>query len=262
LARAWYLMHQIIQGDALEVLSNLDADSIHLTVTSPPYYNARDYAQYESYDLYLDFLTAVFEQVHRVTCEGRFLVVNTSPVLVPREARHLSSKRLPIPYDLTYILTRNGWDFIEDIIWKKPEASVKNRNGGFFQHRKPLAYKPNAITENIMVYRKKTDKLIDWNLKKYDAKTTNASKVSDGYETSNVWDIAPCRDKIHSAVFPLELCDKVIQYYSFVGDTLLDPFAGSGTLGVQANKLGRVPILIERDSNYIKRIHERLKNEQ
>ena len=60
-----------------------------------------------------------------------------------------------------------GWEFIDDIVWVKPEASVKNRNAGFLQHRKPLGYKPNAISEMIMVYRKKTDKLIDWNISQY-----------------------------------------------------------------------------------------------
>jgi DNA modification methylase len=56
-----------------------------------------------------------------------------------------------------------GWEFIDDIIWVKPEASVKNRNSGFAQHRKPLGYKANAVNEYVMVYRKATDKLIDWN---------------------------------------------------------------------------------------------------
>lgn len=57
-----------------------------------------------------------------------------------------------------------GWEFIDDIVWEKPEYSVKNRIGGFQQHRKPLAYKPNSVTEYLMVYRKQTDKLIDWNI--------------------------------------------------------------------------------------------------
>ena len=58
-----------------------------------------------------------------------------------------------------------GWEFIDDIVWKKPETSVKNRNARFMQHRKPLAYKPNVVTEYVMVYRKETDRLIDWNIR-------------------------------------------------------------------------------------------------
>jgi DNA modification methylase len=108
-----------------------------------------------------------------------------------------------------------GWEFIDDKIWLKPEASVKNRVAGFMQHRKPLAYKPNAVTEYLMVYRKKTDKLLDWNIKQYDWETVQDSKVPEGYESTNVWRIDPKFDKVHSAVFPVELCKRVIQYYSY-----------------------------------------------
>ena len=94
-------------------------------------------------------------QIHRATKTGRFFVLNTSPVIVPRISRQHSSRRYPIPFDIHPLLIKMGWEFIDDIVWEKPEASVKNRNGGFFQHRKPLAYKPNTCTEYLMVYRKK-----------------------------------------------------------------------------------------------------------
>src|SRR5690606_9462952 len=131
--------------------------------TSPPYYNARDYSFYNSYEEYLEFLRDVFKEVHRLTKNGRFLIVNSSPVIVPRVSRAHSSKRYPIPFDLNKILTDDGWEFIDDIVWQKPEYSVKNRIGGFMQNRKPLSYKPNCVTEYVMVYRKKTTDLIDWN---------------------------------------------------------------------------------------------------
>ena len=149
-----------------------------------------------------------------------------------------------------------GWEFIDDIIWVKPEASVKNRNAGFLQHRKPLAYKPNAITENLMVYRKKTDKLIDWNIRQYGDKEAEKSKVRGQYETTNVWRVDPSFDKVHSAVFPLELCDRVIRYYSFVGDLVFDPFAGSGTLGRSALGLKRNFFLTEAQKEYFERMKQ------
>ncbi len=68
----------------------------------------------------------------------------------------------------------------------------------------------------LMVYRKKTDKLMDWNLHQYDFETINKSKVYDDYETSNVWQIDPVFDKVHCAVFPIELCDRVIKFYSML----------------------------------------------
>jgi DNA modification methylase len=139
-------------------------------------------------------------------------------------------------------------------VWEKPEFSVKNRIGGFQQHRKPLAYKPNSITEYLMVYRKKTDRLLDWNIHQYDSDTVKESKVEDGFEATNVWKIHPKSDKVHSAIFPVELCQRVINYYSFKGDLVFDPFAGSGTLGRTARTLGRKFFLVEKEPKYFEYI--------
>jgi len=245
-----YLKNIVVNADVLEALKYVPDESIHLTFTSPPYYNARDYSIYPSYKEYLDFLEKVFIETHRITKEGRFLIVNTSPIIIPRVSRAHSSKRYGIPFDLHPYLVKNGWEFIDDIVWLKPEASVKNRVGGFMQHRKPLGYKPNSITEYLMVYRKSTEKLLDWNIRSYDIKTVNESKVPDGYETTNVWKIDPCYDKVHSAIFPIELCKRVIQYYSYKGDIIFDPFGGSGTVGRTAKALDRLFFLTEKDENY------------
>jgi len=253
-----YLKNTIVQGDVLETLKYVPDESVHLTFTSPPYYNARDYSIYQSYDEYLKFLEKVFKEVHRVTKEGRFFVLNTSPIIIPRISRAHASKRYPIPYDIHPFLVKMGWEFIDDIVWMKPEASVKNRNAGFLQHRKPLGYKPNAITEMLMVYRKKTDKLIDWNMHQYSWDKIKKSKVQDKYETTNVWRIDPTFDRIHSAVFPMELCNRVVKYYSFVDDLIFDPFAGSGTLGRAAANLNRNFFLIEKEAKYVNRMKEDL----
>jgi len=250
------LKNTVVQGDVIETLSCIPDESVHLTFTSPPYYNARDYSIYQSYEEYLNFLEKVFKEVHRVTKEGRFFVLNTSPIIIPRISRAHSSKRYPIPYDIHPILVKMGWEFIDDIVWVKPEASVKNRNAGFLQHRKPLGYKPNAISEMIMVYRKKTDKLLDWNISQYSWDKVKKSKVADKYETTNVWHISPTFDKVHSAVFPIELCNRVIKYYSFVDDLIFDPFAGSGTLGLAAVNLNRHFFLTEKEPKYIERMKD------
>lgn len=245
-----YLKNVVVNGDTVETMKLLKDESVHLTFTSPPYYNARDYSIYPSYKHYLEFLADVFKEVFRITKEGRFLVLNTSPIIIPRISRSHSSKRYPIPFDIHPFLMEMGWDFIDDIVWLKPEASVKNRIGGFMQHRKPLGYKPNSVTEYLMVYRKSTEKLLDWNIKQYDWNTVKESKVPDGYESNNVWKIDPCFDKIHSAVFPVELCKRVIQYYSFKGDLVFDPFGGSGTVGKTAKILNRYFLLTEKDEKY------------
>lgn len=255
-----FIKNVVVNGDVRDVLQIIPDESIHLTFTSPPYYNARDYSIYPSYKAYLQFLKDVFEKVHRITKEGRFFILNTSPIIIPRVSRQHSSKRYPIPFDIHPILIEMGWEFIDDIVWLKPEASVKNRNAGFLQHRKPLAYKPNPVTEYLMVYRKKTDKLIDWNIRQYNYKIVKESKVMGEYETSNVWSIDPTFDKNHSAVFPLELCNRVIKFYSFKGDLVFDPFAGSGTLGLAANNNGRYFFLTEKEEKYFQVIKRNLGN--
>jgi DNA modification methylase len=257
-----YLKNTVVLGDVRETLKLIPDESFHLTFTSPPYYNARDYSIYPSYKAYLKFLEEVFKLTYDKTKEGRFLIVNTSPVIVPRISRQHSSKRYPIPFDIHHFLMEMGWEFIDDIIWVKPEASVKNRNAGFLQHRKPLAYKPNARTEYLMVYRKQTDKLIDWNIRQYDWETVKESKVKDGYETSNVWEIDPKFDKVHSAVFPVELCKRVIEYYSFKGDLVFDPFAGSGTFGRTAKYLNRYFFLTEQEPKYFEYMKSFLKKNE
>ena len=90
-----YMKNVVVLGDVLETLKHVEDASVHLTFTSPPYYNARDYSIYSNYEKYLDFLTSVFTEVHRVTKEGRFFILNTSPVIVPRAGRKYASRRYP-----------------------------------------------------------------------------------------------------------------------------------------------------------------------
>ena len=257
-----FLKNTIVNADVLEALKYVPAESVHLTFTSPPYYNARDYSIYPSYQAYLEFLDKVFQATHKITKEGRFLIVNTSPIIIPRVSRSHSSKRYGIPFDLHPYLVKNGWDFVDDIVWQKPEASVKNRIGGFMQHRKPLGYKPNSVTEYLMVYRKSTEKLLDWNIRSYDYKTVESSKVADGYENTNVWKIDPCFSKVHSAIFPVELCKRVIQYYSYKGDLVFDPFGGSGTVGKTAKALDRLFFLTEQETKYFEYMKTKTKTQE
>ncbi|MCY3780751.1 MAG: DNA methyltransferase [Chloroflexi bacterium] len=257
-----YLKNVVVEGDTREVMQLLPDGCVHLTFTSPPYYNARDYSIYKSYQQYLDFLGEVFESVHRITKEGRFLLINTSPVIVPRFSRKHASKRYPIPFDIHNIVSELGWEFIDDIVWAKPEASAKNRVGGFQQHRKPLGYKPNMITEYVMVYRKKSSRLIDWNMRQYPKSIIEESKVTDEFETTNLWEIDPMSDAVHTAVFPHELCDRVAKYYSYKGDLLFDPFAGSGTFGLSAKRLDRKFFLTEQEPDYVARMKDMMSQNQ
>ena len=215
--------------------------------TSPPYYNAREYSDYSSYSEYLAKMGEVFRACNRVLEDGRFMIVNVSPVITKRPGREFESIRYPIHYDLHRVLTETGYYFIDEIIWVKPEPSVPDRISGYKQTRKPLSYKPNCITESIMVYRKNCAFLLDRNMKAY---TEYDRHDGEEVDTSNCWYIAPKSDKNHPAVFPEELCRRILRYYSFEGDGVLDPFAGSGTLGRVARKMERVPVMCEAREEY------------
>ena len=245
---------RLVLGNATEVLADYPPDSAQLVFTSPPYYNAKpEYHESETYSAYLDLLRWVFSKCHDILSEGRFLVVNTSPVLIRRTHRNSSSRRIPITFDLHAVLDDIGFEFIDDIIWQKPEGAGWHLGRGrrFAADRQPLQYKAVTVTENVVVYRKRTDKLIDWNLRNHpDPDAVRASLIEDGYERTNVWQIHPSHHKEHPAVFPEALAERVIRYYSFIGDLVLDPFAGVGTTGRVAGRLERRFMMVEKSRAY------------
>jgi len=229
------LRNTIGLGDSEELLSDTPNESIDLIFTSPPYYNARpEYSEYLTYEEYLLKIQKIIHQCHRVLNEGRFFVMNISPVLIRRSNRTEASKRIAVPFDFHKLFIDEGFEFIDDIHWVKPEGAgwATGRGRRFAADRNPLQYKAVPVTEYVLVYRKKTDKLIDWHIRKHpDQKAVESSKIEDGYEKTNLWKIHPANHPKHPAVFPLELAEKVIKYYSFKNDVILDPFAGTGTVG-------------------------------
>ena len=245
----------LLKGDSSITLKNINEEEIQLIFTSPPYYNARVYSDYKSYDEYLNKMLEVLEECYRVLEAGRFIIINVSPVITKRPGREFESIRYPIHFDFHNLLLKAGFYFVDEIIWIKPECSVKNRVGGYSQTRKPLSYKPNCVTESLMVYRKKAPFLLDANIKKYDFVADENMKKED-FETSNCWYISPRSNKNHPAVFPEELCERILKYYSFENDIVLDPFAGSGTFGRVAKGMNRIPVLCELNKEYIKKLEE------
>lgn len=256
--------NKVILGNCIDVLEEFPPNTAQLVFTSPPYFNAKpEYSEYVDYQEYLDFMRKVIVRVHSILSEGRFFVINVSPVLIRRTSRATSSRRLPIPFDLHCIFDNVGFDFVDDIVWIKPEGAGWNLGRGrrFKADRQPLQYKPVPVTEYILVYRKRTDKLIDWNLRKhYDTALIEESKILGDYDVTNVWKIHPGHSKIHPAVFPDELAEKVIRYYSFKEDLVLDPFAGSGTVGKVAYSLERRFLLIDNEPKYYKYMKKFLSN--
>lgn len=256
------LRNTIGLGDSAALLAETPLESVDLIFTSPPYYNARpEYADYITYEEYLLKMRKIIHQCHRVLQEGRFFVINISPVLIRRASRNESSKRIAVPFDFHRLFIEEGFDFIDDIIWVKPEGAgwATGRGRRFAADRNPLQYKPVPVTEYILVYRKHTEKLIDWHIRKHPAsKIVQQSKIPDGYEVTNIWKIHPAHHPKHPAIFPVELAEKVLTYYSFKNDVVLDPFAGIGTVGEAACKTGRRFVLFEINPEYIAVIKESL----
>jgi DNA modification methylase len=258
------LKNTILHGDAEFVLRDLPDGSTNLVFTSPPYFNARpDYAEYLAYDEYLEKMRRIIRECGRTLSEGRFFVMNVSAVLIRRASRSEASRRIAVPFDLHRIFVEEGFDFIDDIIWEKPSGAgwATGRGRRFAADRTPLQYKAVPVTEYVLVYRKHTDKLIDWNIRNHpDRDAVSSSKVKDGYEQTNIWRLPPSYSKEHPAIFPAELVKRVIQYYSFEGDVVLDPFAGTGTVGKVAISLNRRFALAEMDPNYLELIKRNAKS--
>ena len=252
------LRNTVGMGDCVNLIDEMPAACVDLIFTSPPYFNARpEYSDFEEYEQYLFKMRQVIKRAHRVLNEGRFFVMNSAPVLLRRASRSESSRRIAVPFDLHQIFIEEGYDFIDDIIWVKPEGAgwATGRGRRFAADRNPLQYKAVPVTEYVMVYRKRTETLIDWHIRNHpDPTVVAASRVGDDYERTNIWRIQPNTNSPHPAAFPLELARKVISYYSFKNDVVLDPFAGSGTVGAAAAALGRRFALFEINPEYVKRI--------
>lgn len=258
------LQNMVLKGRAERVLKQLPEQSIDMIFTSPPYYNARkQYSEYDTYEDYLALIRKVVKECRRVLMDGKFFIINSSHVLIPRASRNESSSRIAVPFDIHQIFMEEGFEFVDDIIWEKPEGAgwASGRGRRFSADRNPMQYKAVPVTEYVMVYRKKPAILIDHFIRNHPDKTiVQESKIADGYEKTNIWYISPVRDKRHPAIFPKELAEKVITYYSFKNDVILDPFGGIGTTAKAAIGLGRRFVLIECSNEYIESTKNDLNN--
>jgi len=243
------MKHIIMAGDSLLRIKELENNSIHLTITSPPYFNAKEYhsevenvGNNKDYEEYLDRIKLFLKDLYDKTVDGGFVIWNTSPVLQ-------DGKRLNIPMDTNPLFMNAGFEFKEDIIWVKPLGAAKLRCGGWFQnHGRPTTWHPNINTEYIMVYKKPGER----DQGEFDNITKYYSIIPKDL-TSNTWNINPETQKsYHDAPFPEEIPKRLILLYSYKGDTVLDPFAGTFTTSKMARLLERNSIGMELSEEYIK----------
>ena len=118
------LANTLIKGNSVEEIFKLPPESINLVFTSPPYYNAKpEYSEYSNYEEYLELMQKVINSCHAVLSEGRFFVLNISPILLRRASRNEASKRIAVPFDFHTLFIKAGFDFIDDIHWVKPDGA-------------------------------------------------------------------------------------------------------------------------------------------
>lgn len=221
------MINTIHNENCIFTIDKMKENFIDLTITSPPYLNVKDYSNYSSLEEYLNIMEEIFDKLLKKTKESRFVIINISSIILKRDKRSTESKRIGLPFYFFNIMEKIGWQFYEDIIWEKPDGAVYNRNGKFSKFRKPLMYRPNLVTEYILVFKKPSNILIE-NF------TRNNSLISGSYERTNIWKINPERKSKHPAPFPEDLASNLIKYYSYESDLIYDPFMGSGTTAKMA----------------------------
>ncbi|MBN2343264.1 MAG: site-specific DNA-methyltransferase [Deltaproteobacteria bacterium] len=267
---------QILTGDSLTVLPELEADSVQCCVTSPPYWGLRDYdhpAQIGaelSPEHYVENLVAIFREVRRVLRKDGTLWLNVGdsyarnggtgncgPNAVVGNTKKLIQKRnckvpncwglkdrdlMGLPWRVAFALQADGWILRSRISWIKKTAmpeSVKNR--------------PTNATEDVFLFAKSP---------RYFYNPT-AVREKSGANLRNYWILGPDPSgNGHPATFPRELARRCVLLGSREGDIVLDPFSGSGTTGLAAGELNRKAVLIEINPRYAQTIKKRLRSYQ
>jgi len=254
--------HCLINGDARD-LSFFDNESVHLVITSPPYWNLKQYndnpaqlGHINNYEAFLTEIAKVWREVLRILVPGGRLVCVVGDVCLSRRenGRHLV---MPLHADIQVICRKIGFDNLNPIIWHKISNARFEANTSAKFLGKP--YEPNAIIKNdiefILMQRKPGGYR-----KPSEAQRELSMIPKDKFDLwfSQIWNITGESTKEHPAPYPLELANRLVQMFSFAGDIVLDPFCGSGTSMLAAKHSGRNSIGIEIDAAYCNQIELRL----
>lgn len=251
---------KLFKQDCSDMLHTAD-NSIDFIVTSPPYFNAKDYdgnVLFESLREYNKFMLGTIGEMYRVLKPGRILALNISPII-----DQSSGHRIPLHLIMGRLITKYPFLYMDDIDWKKPDGAAPPRSGSWVKNKnKPMTYYPNPVKESLLIYKKigkaqlpriETYRPIRFP-KGFFAKQRQEFLMIEGKKTkipkwllTDIWKFQPSQVEWkfggktyhHDAPFPLVLPYLLIQLYSFEGETVLDPFIGAGTTGVACKELNR-----------------------
>ncbi len=257
--------HRLVLGDSRQVGFMKD-ESVHLVVTSPPYWTLKRYNEHPhqlghvaDYEEFVAELAKVWTEMHRILVPGGRLVCVVGDVCLSRRAfgRHVV---FPLHSDIAVSCRKIGFDNLNPIIWHKiANANYEINNGSKFLGK---PYEPNAIIKNdiefILMQRK------PGGYRQPSERQRALSMISkEEYNKwfQQFWNLGGASTKNHPAPYPEELVYRLIRMFSFVGDTVVDPFCGSGTTMVAAMKAGRNSIGVEIDPHYCAMAEERLRKE-
>jgi site-specific DNA-methyltransferase (adenine-specific) len=252
--------HTIIIGDSRN-LDTVDNNSIHLIVTSPPYWQLKDYGNgnqigfNDSYESYINNLNLVWNESYRILDNGCRLCINIGDQFA-RSVYYGRYKVIPIRTEIIKFCETIGFDYMGAIIWQK--VTTTNTTGGA-TIMGSFPYPRNGILkidyEFILIFKKGgKPKKIDRERKKKSQLTTEEWNT---YFTGH-WNFPGERQDKHLAMFPVELPNRLIKMFTFIGDTVLDPFLGSGTSCLSAKNLNRNSIGFEINEDFLPIIKDKL----
>lgn len=256
--------HTLYRSDA-RTMQEIPPESVHLVVTSPPYWTLKEYRKSEGqlghvrdYDEFLASLDEVWRHCLRALVPGGRLVCVVGDVCLSRRSNNGRHAVVPLHASIQEHCLRLGFDNLAPIIWYKIANAVYEVEGGGGFLGKP--YEPNAIIKNdiefILMLRK------PGGYRSPSRETRILSVISSAnYQEwfQQIWTgLTGASTRRHPAPFPMELAERLIRMFSFVGDTVLDPFLGTGTTSVAAAKWGRMSIGCEVDQVYFDMAHGRL----
>jgi modification methylase len=245
-------------------MRELKDNSVHLVVTSPPYFNAPfDYPDlFKSYAHFLVMIRNVAKELKRVIAQGRIAAFVCDDTLI-------NGEKYPVVADITKIFVEEGFKYRERIVWVKPEGYIRisRRSGVLLQHPYPMYFYPDNLQESILLFQNgKFDyKSVSPELK--EESRVDLEYFKDEKLFLNVWKITnvlPTNGRLEEgiAAFPREIPNRIINLFSFKGDLVLDPFLGSGTTIQVANSLNRNGFGYELDVELVDVIKKKLKIEQ
>lgn len=259
------ITHCIHCGDSRE-LGWIPDECVHLVVTSPPYWTLKEYPKnasqlgmIEDYDRFHDELDKVWRHCLRVLVPGGRLVCVVGDVCLSRR-RHGRHMVMPMHADIVVRARKIGYDNLSPIFWYKiANANYEVENGSSFLGK---PYEPNAIIKNdvefILMLRKPGGYRQPTNEQR---KSSRLSKQEYQEWFQQVWNLNGESTKFHPAPYPVELAYRLVRMFSFTGDTVLDPFMGTGTTLVVSARCGRNSIGVDVEAAFVKMARERLERE-